>query len=228
MRLKIRNYFPFYEAHEVIGPDLVRPEAWDRARLSSTRPDFALPEDRVDYERLVDSETAYEERARRLDHILDEFGAASVASYGVGRGVLERWLSRLSPDRALTITEYTPASLARLGQLFPEARTEVFDLRSESPLDADVHLMHRLDTELDDPEWREVFARYAEERVIFIAASQLSVWLFLWQARVRLQRRRTFAGWLRTHDAVADLWSDTHVAESIPGLDLDGWVLVPR
>ena len=148
-------------------------------------------------------------RARAIDAWLDAQGSQSVASYGVGGAVLEWWLHTLRPARKLTLTDYGEKTLDRLSTVFPEAESGDHDLRRDGPLDADTHVFHRIDTELDDVEWRDVFARFANVRVLVVATEVLDVKRFLLELRIRptlMWRNATRAGYLRTRAAFSALW----------------------
>ena len=51
---------------------------------------------------------------------------------------------------------------------FPNATVVLHDLQSDPPIPADVQLFHRVDTELGDRDWRDVFQRFRGERILFI------------------------------------------------------------
>ncbi len=226
MRLTIRQRYAFGKDRELVGDRLVRPEAWDALRLGSDGP-FAAPADRADLEARVDADAPLRHRAAGIDAALRGLGADSVASYGAGAGLVEAALARLRPERDLILSEYAPGTVERLSLLFPEARVERMELLRDAPLSAAAHLFHRIDTDLDDAQWRGVFGRFAGERVVLVAGDILDIHEAYVQLRRRLQRGTTDAGWLRTRSVFERLWEHSHQAAPQRFADHDGWVLEP-
>jgi hypothetical protein len=224
----MRHYFDFGPDHALVGDDLARPEAWDALRTSSSGA-FALPDSRDAFERAADERLELAKRARSLDERLEQLGVGTLASYGVGSALLELWLHRLRPDRRLRLTDYAPQTVERLGELFPAAEISQHDLVHDPPLDADIHLLHRVDTELSNRQWRELLRRLAPATVLVVATEVATVPRLATEAMGRLRRRHlSRAGWLRTRSAFEGLWSPTHDAEAVVFHDLEGWVLRPR
>src|SRR4051794_1351032 len=148
MRLTVRHHYDFGTDRALVGDDLVRPEAWDALRTQTTGA-FSLPETRAGWERTADEHPELGARARRLGALFARRGARTVASYGAGGATLECWLKRIAPARDLIVTDYAPATVDRLRPIFTEVDCVVHDLLSDGPLDADLHLFHRIETEFD-------------------------------------------------------------------------------
>jgi hypothetical protein len=228
MRLTIRHHFDFGDDRAVVGDDLVRPESWDALRTQSSGA-FAAASSREELEREARGRPELGERAGAIDRWLEEQGSATVASYGVGGGVLEWWLQHLRPERRLLLADYGPETVERLRVLFPESEVHRHDLLADPPLQADVHLFHRVDTELTDAEWHATLRRFAGERVLVVATEVATPRRLLQELLLRLRGRAlTRAGWLRTRSAFEALWSDTHEARPLRLHDLEGWSLEPR
>ena len=230
LRLTLRHYYDFGTDRVVVGDDLMSPESWDglRTRTSGV---FSIPATREEFVRAAEERADLEARARAIDAWLEDQGAGAIASYGVGGAALEWWLHRLRPDRGLIVTDYGQATVERLGELFPEADARYHDLRGDGPVQADVHLFHRVDTELTDNEWPEVFARFAQARILLVAADVLDVRRLLFELRHRpLMKRRhaTSAGFIRTRAALESLWRPTHADQAVRMRDLNAWALEPR
>jgi hypothetical protein len=227
LALTVRHVFDFGDDRELVGEDLVRPERWDALR-TQTAGAFAIARDRAELERTLDARPELAARASAVARAVRAQGAASLASYGVGGGVLELGLLRagLTP---LTLTDYAPATVVRLRELLPEASAQVHDLRLDPPLPVDLHLFHRVDTELADEEWRAVFRRFAAEPVLLVAAEVADLRRVAAELlhRARLRRRATRAGWLRTRPTFEALWRETHRATPLRLHDLEGWLLDP-
>jgi hypothetical protein len=228
MRLTLTHRFAFGGDSRLVGHDLVRPEAWDALRMLSAGP-FAIPASRDALEQAADARPELEARACSIDAIVTGSGASSLASYGVGAALLELWLLRLAPERRLVVTDYAPTTVERLRMLLPEAAPVRHDLLSEPPLAADIHLFHRIDTELDNADWRSVFRRFANCTVLVVATEILGAGGILREVLNRSPHRRTTrAGWARTRGAFEALWADTHRARPVVVHDHEGWLLMPR
>jgi hypothetical protein len=229
LRLTVRHYFDFGDARQLVGDDLVRPAAWDALRTDTSGP-FAAPQSREDAERVLSEHPEISARAGAIDDWLASEGAGSVASYGVGGATLELGLRDRSPQRALVLGEYAPRTVERLRTIFfePEVAIELHDLLIDPPLPADVHLLHRVDTELRARQWRGVLQRFAAQRILFVAAGMVDLPGALAEVRKGLRRGATKAGWVRTRPALEALWGATHVGRPVALGDLPAWVLEPR
>jgi hypothetical protein len=228
VRITMRHYFDFGADRAVVGDELVRAGAWDALRMQ-TNGLFALPETRAALERTADDHRELAERAQVINRWLEGAGINTLASYGVGGALLELWLHRLRPERRLLLTDYAPQTVARLRVLFPEAEIREHDLLRDPPLDADAHLLHRVDTELTNHEWLELLRRFTGERVLVVATEVATVPRLAAEVLGRLRRRGlSRAGWLRTRDAFEVLWRPTHDAVGLEVHDLEGWILEPR
>jgi hypothetical protein len=228
VRLTVRHYFDFGSERNIVGDDLVRPEAWDALRTRTTGA-FALSRSREELERLADAHPEVGARARVIDTTLEERGLGTLASYGVGGALPEVWLRRLRPERKLVVTDYAPETVSRLQALLPDVEVVRHDLLIDSPLRADAHLFHRIDTELSDAQWRSVFARFAQETVVIVATEVADLSRVVGEFARRVRRRGlTRAGWLRTATAFQALWAPTHQATRVRFHDLEGWVLEPH
>jgi hypothetical protein len=220
----IRHFFDFGGDSGLVGDDLVRPEAWDALRTQTSGP-FAIAATREELEAVADSRPEIGERVRHIDNVL---GDRSVASNGVGGAVVEAWLLRVRPRR-LIVTDYAPDTIARLRELLPEAEVVQHDLLADGPLDADVHLFHRIDTELDNAQWHGVFGRFAGVPIVLVATEVIDLRRVLLELRARATRRTaTKAGWIRTRSAFERLWRHTHRGTPERFHDLDGWILDPK
>jgi hypothetical protein len=226
LRLTIPHYFDF--GNECSGAELQDPQTWDALRLDSDG-DFALPGTRAGWEALAGAHPEIEQRARSIDGFLGRLEPGGVASYGVGSALLEFWLHRLTPRRRLIVADFAPQTIATLQRLFPEGRPTLHDLMHDGPLDAELHLFHRIDTEFSDQAWREVLRRFGSSHIVFVAGGAVGLRGAL-RAISRLSRKggMTRAGFVRTAVAIESLWASTHTAESLELYDLPAWHLAPR
>jgi hypothetical protein len=230
LRVTLRHYYDFGTDRPIVGDDLVRPEAWDRLR-TKTSGVFAIPATREEFVRTAEGRADIAGRARAIDAWLERQGAEVVASYGVGGAALEWWLHNLRPGRKLIVTDYGEATLQRLAEIFPEVGVRFHDLRRDEPLAADVHLFHRIDAELGNREWQEVFTRFARVRILVVATDVLDLRRIVDELRSRRRMKRlhaTKAGFIRSRAAFEALWRRTHTSQPLRLHDLDGWELLPR
>jgi hypothetical protein len=226
--LTVRHVFDFGAQRELVGEDLVRPEAWDALRTRTDGP-FALPADRAAWERAALGRPELTARAAAISRWADGVGIGRIASYGVGSALLEFLMWNERPERELVLSDYTPAAVDRLAALFPEAEVRRFDLLADAPLRADVQLFHRVDTEFTNAQWRAVFERFAHSRVLLAASEVANLRRMSWEVRSRFSRvPTTRAGWLRNRAAFERLWRDTHAATPLHLHDLEAWDLRPR
>jgi hypothetical protein len=211
-----------------VGDDLLRPEAWDSLRLRTSGP-FTIAADREELERQADGRPEIGERMRAVDATLRERGVRTLVSYGAGGALPELWLLRIDPGRTLTLTDYAPETVRRLRELLPEAQVCRHDLLRDSPLEGDLHLFHRIDTELDNRQWRGVFRRFVGRTILMVASEVMPMREVPRQVRAALRSRHaTHAGWTRTRAAFESLWRRTHRGTPVSLVDLEGWVLDPR
>jgi hypothetical protein len=228
VRLTLPHRYDFGADSDVVGENLLRPEAWDSLRLRTKGP-FTIASGREELERQADAHREIGERMKLVDRVLRERGARTVVSYGAGGAVPELWLLRVNPALRLTLTDYAPETVERLRRLLPEAEIRPHNLLSDPPLAGDVHLFHRIDTELDNREWRGVYERFAGRTIVVVATEVVSgseIPRRLW--RTLRRRGETRAGWSRTASAFKSLWCRTHRGTHVDLLDLEGWVLDPR
>lgn len=210
MKVTLPHYYDFGPERVRIGADLVHPAAWDAAR--ETDGPFGLPGTREEWERAAADEPL---RARALDiaALARRLGADRVCSYGVGSALLE--LNIAHAGLRVTCADYAPRTVARLRELFPEAELVEHDLVRDDPLPGDLHLMHRIDTELSTRAWRSVFPRF-HEPILVVPGLLLDLERGLKELALRVVRpRATRAGWVRTEDALRALWRPTHEDERV-------------
>jgi hypothetical protein len=230
MRITLPHYYDFGADRVLVGDDLVRPEAWDALRTQTHGP-FGLPASRQDWERVADERPEIRDRARAINAVLDTRGVSCLASYGVGGAPLECWLKRLAPERELIVTEYAPATIERLRSVFPEADVRAHDLLADAPVDADLHLFHRIDTEFTNRQWRSIFHAFARVPVLLVATEVATTDRLLAIVKAlpgNRRRRSTRAGVVRNADAFEALWRRTHAGRRLSVNDLEAWELEPR
>ena len=228
IRLTLPHRFDFGADAPLVGECLLRPEAWDNLRLETSGP-FSIASDRAELDRQADAHPEIGDRMRIADTLLRERRVRRLVSYGVGGAMPEVWLLRLDPERQLVVTDYAPETVERLRGLLPEADVRQHDLLGDAPLDGDVHLFHRIDTELDNEQWRGVYSRFSGRVIVVVAGELMPTREIPHQLIHNLRNRHvTNAGWTRTRGAFESLWEQTHRGTHLDFGDLEGWVLEPR
>jgi hypothetical protein len=220
----MRHSYDFGADRDRVGARLVDPASWDAIRLLPGP--FELPADRASWESAADDDEL-QSRAVAIARVADELGARRICSYGVGTGLLELNLTRLRPDLDLVCTDYAPRALVRLRDLFPEADVRRHDLLVDPPVPADLHLLHRVDSELANRQWREVLARFREP-ILLVATELLEMDTLLSELVLRSRRSATDAGYIRTEAALRSLWRRTHRDRSVSVGDRAAFLLLRR
>ncbi len=225
MRLTIRHHYDFGADRDRVGAELNSAASWDALR--ETAGPFGLPESREEWEAAA-RRPELAARAEAVARMARELGARRVCSYGVGAAFLELNLARAAPELELVCTDYAPRAVERLAALFPEATVLQHDLLTEEPVAADLHLLHRVDTELSNEDWPKVLARF-EQPVLVLASELLGLKGLLRELALRVPGRRlTRAGYVRSEPALRALWRGTHDDRRVQAGDLAGFLLTRR
>ena len=229
MRLTVHHYYDFGPDRHLLAGDLLGPEDWDRLRIEG-QGIFRFPAAPADYAKLVAESDWQERRARAVAGWIREAGAGSVASYGVGPGIVESWLRELTPDLELVLSDIAPRTVERIRSHFPDCEVHLHDFCREGPLDADLQLFNGIDTEIHDKGWRDVFRRFADQRVLFFPNITFGARVIAGELWCRRPGRRPMrAGWWRTKDRFDELTRPTHDVSRLDGGRAGvAWMLEPR
>lgn len=214
--ITVTHWYPFTPELSFPAGALASPDAWDRLRGQD--PDFGFGGSRDEWIRRARSFPALERQAARIVALLREWGATRMVSVGVGTAVLEYHIQTQFPELALRCGDFAPASLEVLRRCFTECRSiELMDLRNprwvQDP-EREIVLLNRVDTELTDRQWRDVFAdlhRQGVRRVVFIPCGLLTPRALARELQTivvsALRRRRlTKAGYFRTQGRMRELF----------------------
>jgi hypothetical protein len=225
IRLTVPHSYDFGDDRASIGRNLVTPEGWDAAR--ATVGPFGLPATRREWERLAEAGHALS-RADDIATIARDLGTATLCSHGVGTAALELALHRRLPDVRLICTDFAPRAVNRLSDLFPEAEIVLHDLRVDNPTEADLHLMHRIDSELSTAEWKRVLPRYATP-ILLVPTTVLTYANAARELVFHVRRRRaTRAGWSRNEAALRALWRSSHDDRAVTIVGEPAFLLTPK
>jgi hypothetical protein len=232
IKLTVRHYYPLgLQSEQASGMRLDSPEAWDALRRS--HPHFETPSTRSDWiESLLEPRDGQGKglpvRAHDVAGILRRKGITSLHSVGVGSAGLEYFILQEMPSVSMSISEYNGVSVARLSTVFPEGKPKKFDVMRDSwdgdakdPLHA--VLMYRLDPQLTDRQWREVFVRMSRagvHNILYIPANFLTIRYILRERNRSISAllqgvKTSFAGYVRTQKVFESYWSGIYEQEIV-------------
>lgn len=215
MRLTIPHYFRL-----PIDLGLDDAEGWDALRMTPSP--FAVPATRAEWEHAADARPELAARAEVIASVAEGLGADVVASYGVGAALMERHLvGRV--DR-LVCSDYTPETMRRVRDYLPAAEVKVHDLMADPPLDADLHVFHRVDTEFTDAQWHELLSRFPAP-VLFAISELAGPKAVVREAITRLRGGKE-VGWLRNEAAFRALVPERFSVQRLRIGDLPGFLLM--
>jgi hypothetical protein len=239
MRRTVKTYYDFGETGTLIGEDLLSKSAWDTLRTSGLA-HFSVAADRDGWLASFAEREDLRERANAIVSLCRANDCTRVFSVGVGVAGLEYFMKTESPGLHLTCTDYAPAATERLADVFSECdEVRVFDMMSEPwpSTPGTLYLLHRVDTELSDRQWRECFRRMTASRVSPVLVIPCAFLTPEWRAatrsrfssRFRRRKHLTFSGYLRTKSRFMSLWSPSYaLLEELQVGDLTGFLLQAR
>lgn len=224
MHLTLKHYVPL--GVNVSGSLANSSEAWDALRESDTV--YGLPNTRAEWVR-----RAEQQPGRRAAKAIVGLGYARITSHGVGCGWLEYDIKKYAVH--LTCTDIAPRGLAALEKLFTECDAfEVFDIMSPSwPRPDDLHLLHRVDTEASDDQWRTIFAnmdRSGLRHVVFVPSEMIGPIGALRHVAKRVRNRlkgqkETHTGWVRSEATFRSFFPASYKVRKVGLGDLTGFLL---
>jgi hypothetical protein len=202
-------------------------EAWDAMRDGTSAAAFTIPSNPEDWRSLCPAVEHLATKARMVARFADRTGCSALRSYGVGTAGLEYNIHVLRPHLPLHVSDYGRGTVERLRAVFPEAASiEAVDLL-QAPLPdhaGELVLLHRIDTEFSQSEWKTVYSRLADaraEHVLFVPHQLLGPETAARELARRLRARLTGcalirAGWIRSRSLLRSLWSHRYeVADEV-------------
>lgn len=207
-----------------LGLNLGNSGAWDRLR--ETDPSYSTGGSRGDWIERANESTAVASRARALAAVIRPLQASSIVSYGSGTCILEWHLSSFL-DARIVCADYAVRTVERMRHLFPEAEHVVHDLGEDDPIEADLHILHRVDSEFDDARLSLILHRFRQP--VLLVAAEPALTPRLWLTYKRRARSPDFGpvGWCRTRASLERLWRSSHEATSVEVCGRDAWLLRP-
>jgi hypothetical protein len=240
LRLTIPHWYTFDRRLNLDASGLSSAYAWDTLRTAEPAGSFGLGISRADWRSRALSSPALQTRAGALVELLRRWEAASLVSLGVGTGMLEYLIKLDTPEIQIRCGDYAPATVALLRDRFLECDAiEVMDLANPEWVRTpeEVVLLHRVDTELSDDEWRSLFAKLHALRcrhIVFMPAGLLTPVSAASQVRTALaallhgQALRP-SGFLRTSARLRELFFDSYALSMVlPGGGVPIWALERR
>lgn len=237
-RLSIPHLYSFEASLELEGVSLASSRNWDRLRMTPGA--FGLTEDRGEWAFSAISNDLLSARARLIVSLAGRLGTQGIASFGVGTATLEYLIKSFAPQLRVRCMDYADASVSRLRTLFPECDDiAIVDMNATDWVVAsdEAALLHRVDAELSDAQWRHVFTRFADmevANVIFApcgvltpraTTSELRTWITGTLRGQRVMR----AGTLRSRASMRALFDHAYqVAEVHPDRAVPVWLLSKR
>ncbi len=236
MKLTIKHYYDFGRSRH--PEHLDNAQSWDHLRLDEKDADniFSIPASRQQWQDKCLTRGAWQGHAQAIGRLLQS-GFRRVNSYGVGAAELECCLKHQYPSVFLQCSDYTPESLQRLREVFPEADEIIcFDMFKDTWVDGNacLHLFYRIDTIFDDAQWRAVFARTHAagiQHILFVPCEFLT-WRRLIRQKIKyalyylLKKPLAFAGYIRTREQLLALFAPYYrLEQSVPVGALTGFLL---
>jgi hypothetical protein len=227
LSLTLPHFYGFEPGSVEKGGSLGSAASWDMLRESDQDGSFGFGSSRAQWAQRARSHAFLAEHAACIVGLLRGWNARQLVSVGVGTAMLEYLIKSAAPDVVLRCGDFAPHSLERLRRFFPECDSiEMMDLRDPTWATdpSAVLLLNRVDTELNDLEWKEVFRRLHRsqiERIIFIPCELLTANLAFHELRglataVRRRRRLAHAGYIRTEGRLLELFANLYTRTRSP------------
>lgn len=240
MNLTVKHYYSFGKRAEAVGRNLLSENSWDAVRIDDENRDtpFSIPKKREDWIKKCINHDQMVKRADAVGKFLKEKGFKKVISYGSGACFMEYNLKNQHPDIVLECSDFSPNAVERLKNIFTEAdKIYLFDMlrhdfKSENGA---LHLFHRLDADFSNSEWKDIFKRASKARItniLFVPCaidtlkSLAKTIIGKWHQIIFKKSILSFAGYLRTKDALKNLFIDYYnLSEETTVGDLTGFYL---
>jgi hypothetical protein len=243
--LTVKHYYPFGEATASLKDEkLNSSESWDALRVS--HPNFSIADERESWVRQCEmgvnkdgQDGSLNARAVAIVNLLKAYKFSSIHSVGVGGAALEYHIKRLYPNLRMTVSDYAPKNVEILKRVFHECDSVIeFDLLSKdwSAWGGDERLcimMCRIDTELTDEQWRNVFKNMYESKIMnaLYITSRILTFKYLYSEKKRyalhklFQKDISFAGYRRTKSVFRSFWASKYQEHEFMFGGLSGFLL---
>lgn len=238
MRFTTKYYYYFAKKAKEVGHSLLSKKSWDVVRIDDHQDTpFSIPINRSAWIKKGLRSLEIAEHAKIIVELIKSMKLSKVVSVGVGCAWLEYNIKKIYPSLHLICTDFAPKTIQRLRELFLECDSiEEFDMLNGewNSQESTLYLLHRVDTEFDNKQWKKIFSdmSYSNVRYILFVPSGFLTWR-IWVSekkkllRHRMRRRQiSFAGYLRTRDTFRILWmSQYNVKKELLIGKLSGFLL---
>src|SRR3989338_1046209 len=175
----MKSYYYFDDKKGELGDSLNRPESWDVLRMREDNGPFSIPNERESWQEICLSNTTLRLRAKDIVKLLKtRFNC--IHSFGVGVACLEFLIKKEDPSFQLKCSDFASRGVERLKEIFVEAAMIThFDMINGDWCEISPHgicLLHRVDRELNDEQWRTVLKKikYAGIKNILFIPSEMA------------------------------------------------------
>ena len=219
MRFTSKHYFNFGKKLNKKNI-LINEDGWDSVRCDDNNTPFAIPKELQDF---VDKASrSYIKESQDLVDLIAEKGFKEVYSVGCGCGYLEYQMKEMKPELKITATDFNPKSIERLKNVFKTCdRIEEFNMMTGdySAADGLLYLFFRIDTEVSNEEWLEVYKKMHNQQAQYVLVAATEFLTFERFAKetikgmLKIFRGYTFCGYIRTKESFEALWGDYYKIE---------------
>lgn len=237
IRLTVPHWYNFDDSIRPHARTLEGAASWDELRMRDESGAFGLGATVEEWRLRASSQADLQSRAATIGNLLRGWGTRKLVSVGVGNGMLEYLVKQKASEIEVRCGDYAPRSLAALRERFPDCSSvELMDLRrfdwTQEP--GEVVLFHRVDMELRNSEWKDVFSGLANrgvERIIWVPCGLLNAAAIGGQVRAVLtaitaRRRLTRTGYLRSQARMLSLFAPHYRRSTVRSEgDLPIWAL---
>lgn len=212
--------------------EISSPELWDSLRRQ--HPLFSIPNEREEWVEMCEAnigkdgiDKLLKTRASEIMDILKARSLTNIFSVGSGAAALEYHLKKLWPDVKLACSDYAPATVKMLRNVFEECDTICqFDILGKDWLipdnvDNQVVMINRLDSLFTDAQWQMIFHNAHQKKVdtILYITSHVLTLRSLVATKKRYYRDRLsrkpliFVAWIRTQKVFKKYWNAGYRSE---------------
>ncbi|MBR0599531.1 hypothetical protein [Sinanaerobacter chloroacetimidivorans] len=212
---------------------LINEEGWDVVRCDDNNTPFSIPnKEKFFIEKAIG---LYKEETEDIANLISEIGFKEIFSAGCGCGFLEYNLKKINPELIVKATDFNSKSIERLKSVFKLCDSiETFNILTDNYRSSDdlLYLFFRIDTEIHDAEWLNVFRRMHTDKaryILIVATEFLTFERFIKETIkgvLRGIKGYTFCGYIRTKDSFEALWGDYYkIVKLLKIGSLNGYLL---
>ena len=242
MKLTVKHYYFLGNKSKDVNGNLISSTSWDAVRIddeNGNKSPFSIPGNREEWVKKCLNHEPMAKRAEAINNFINKNNFKKVISLGAGACFMEYNLKAQNPSIYLECSDFSPQSIARLGEVFLEAnKIEVVDLLKEEFKNVDkeaLYLLHRIDTDFNDKQWQDIFMRMNKagiNNILFVPCDISTPWSLLKEQLSCLYQivfrgsKLSFVGYLRTRDRFISLFEKFYnLSQEFQVADLIGFYL---